>query len=747
MSTLTEIEALDAANVMQTYGRRPVAFVRGEGTKLFDTEGKEYLDFLSGLAVTSLGHAHPEVAAAIGEQARTLLHVSNLYYNDVQPRVAARLNALLGGDGRVFFCNSGAEANECAIKLARRYGQRNGGPDRFHVISAYGSFHGRTLTTLAATGQPQKQETFQPLPEGFRQVAFDDLEALATAMDERVAAVLLEAVQGEGGVIAASAEYLRGVRELCDEREALLIIDEVQTGLGRTGRWFGFEHSGVRPDVVTMAKALGNGAPIGACWARADIAAAFAPGDHATTFGGQPLVASAALAVLEVMERERVPERAERAGTRLVEGLAKLDGVAEVRGVGLLIVAELAPGSDAKAVAQECLAAWTRGERGHPDGASVRATAAGLGLRDRRRGSPGRRRARGVPSMTAHLLEIDDLDPVRLGRILSDAVAWKADPSMIPPVLAGRGAAALFQKPSARTRVSIEMAVATLGGHPIQVRDEDVGLDVRETVEDVARTLASMCAVIAARVFDHETLVRMVAVVDVPVVNLLSDRAHPCQALADLLTIREHFGDLDGRRIAYVGDGNNVAASLAYAAALSGAELAVASPDGYELDADVVDRARNLGGSVELTNDAYDAVRGADVVYTDVWTSMGQETEREQRLRAFTGWTVDAALMKAASEHAIFMHCLPAHRGEEVASEVIDGPQSVVWQQAGNRMHSARALLVDLVGGAADVDAGQAPTPAPDPEDAGGSTDLEPGATRADARGRGSGRDPGHSEP
>jgi acetylornithine/N-succinyldiaminopimelate aminotransferase len=355
MSAFTELQALDAENVMQTYGRLPVAFVRGEGTKLWDSEGKEYLDFLTGLAVTSLGHAHPDVADAIAEQAHTLLHVSNLYYNDLQPRVAARLNALLGGDGRVFFCNSGAEANECAIKLARRHGQRNGGPGRFHVISAYGSFHGRTLTTLAATGQPQKQETFQPLPEGFRQVGFDDLDALAGAMDDRVAAVLLEPVQGEGGVNPASTEYLHGVRELCDEREALLIMDEVQTGLGRTGRWFGFEYSGVRPDVVTMAKALGNGVPIGACWARADIAAAFAPGDHATTFGGQPLAARAALAVLDVMERERVPERAARAGTRLVESLAKLDGVAEVRGAGLLIAAEIAPPRDAKEVAQKCL--------------------------------------------------------------------------------------------------------------------------------------------------------------------------------------------------------------------------------------------------------------------------------------------------------------------------------------------------------------------------------------------------------
>jgi ornithine carbamoyltransferase len=299
--------------------------------------------------------------------------------------------------------------------------------------------------------------------------------------------------------------------------------------------------------------------------------------------------------------------------------------------------------------------------------------------------------------MTRHLLEIDDLDPARLRAILDHAIEWKADPAAVPRVLEGRGVAALFQKPSARTRISIEMAVATLGGHPIYVRDEEVQLDQRESVEDVAHTMASMCAVIAARVFEHHVLERMVAVVDVPVVNLLSDTAHPCQALADLLTIREDFGEVEGRRIAYVGDGNNVAASLAYAAALSGAELAVASPEGYELDPHVVDRVRNLGGTVELTGDPYEAVHGADVVYSDVWTSMGQEDERAQRLRAFAGWTIDAALMKAANDPVIFMHCLPAHRGEEVSAEVIDGPQSVVWRQAGNRMHAARALLVDLL--------------------------------------------------
>ena len=300
----------------------------------------------------------------------------------------------------------------------------------------------------------------------------------------------------------------------------------------------------------------------------------------------------------------------------------------------------------------------------------------------------------------ARLLEIDDLTPAEFTSLLDRASDWKADASTVPQLLAGRGAALIFEKPSARTRASTEMAVVGLGGHPIYVRGEEIGLGVRETVADVARTYAAFCGVIAARVYDHQTLERMAAAVEVPVINLLSDTAHPCQALADLLTVREHFGDIEGRRIAFVGDGNNVAASLAFAVALSGAELIVASPDGYQLDGEIVERARNLGGAVELANDPYDAVRDADVVYTDVWTSMGQESEQAQRRRAFAGWTIDRDLMKAACDGAVFMHCLPAHRGEEVTADVIDGPASLVWQQAANRMHSARALLVDLFGAA-----------------------------------------------
>lgn len=294
-------------------------------------------------------------------------------------------------------------------------------------------------------------------------------------------------------------------------------------------------------------------------------------------------------------------------------------------------------------------------------------------------------------------LEVDDLDPTGVARVLDRAAAWKADPSLVPRVLEGEGAALVFEKPSARTRTSTEMAVFTLGGHPIYIRGEEIGIGTRESVEDVARTLASYCSVIAARVYDHATLEGMAGAVTVPVVNLLSDRAHPCQALADLLTLREELGGLEGRQLAYVGDGNNVAASLAFAAALSGLELTVSSPPGFELDDDVLERARNLGGTIDLVSDPHEAVRGVDAVYTDVWTSMGQEAEAEARRVAFAGYRIDADLLATAGDQAIVLHCLPAHRGEEIAAEVLDGPRAVVWRQATNRMHAVRALLATLI--------------------------------------------------
>jgi predicted acetylornithine/succinylornithine family transaminase len=339
--------ALDHCPLMPTYGPPTLQLVRGQGSWLWDRDGKRYLDLLSGLAVTGLGHSHPAVAAALHEQAQTLLHVSNLFGTEVGWQVASTLDRLLGTGqpgwpaegtrGQVFFANSGAEANECALKLARKFGGRG----RHVVVSAFGSFHGRTLATLHATGQPAKHEAFQPLPEGFRHVVWNDLEELEAALDASVAAVLLEPVQGEGGINPATIDYFQGARRLCDERGILLMVDEVQTGLGRCGAWFAHQRLGVVPDVVTMAKALGNGVPIGACWAKTEVAAAFEPGDHATTYGGQPLATAAARAVLEVMEAEDVPARAERAGARLTQGASALAGVAAVRGQGLLLAVEL----------------------------------------------------------------------------------------------------------------------------------------------------------------------------------------------------------------------------------------------------------------------------------------------------------------------------------------------------------------------------------------------------------------------
>jgi ornithine carbamoyltransferase len=295
--------------------------------------------------------------------------------------------------------------------------------------------------------------------------------------------------------------------------------------------------------------------------------------------------------------------------------------------------------------------------------------------------------------MVRHLLEIDDLSGAELAAVLDLAV----DPEP-PRVLTGRGAALLFEKPSARTRNSMEMAVVQLGGHPVSIRNDEVGLDARESVEDVTRTLQSFHAVIGARVYDHTVLERMVAVAGVPIVNMLSDRSHPLQALADVLTVRQTLGGTAGRRLAYVGDGNNVCASLVLAAGLTGMDVAVATPEGYAPSTADVARFRAAGVEALVTSKPEEAVEGADVVYTDTWTSMGQEAEAAERRTVFRPFQVDAALMGRAGPEAIFLHCLPAHRGDEVTDEVLDSPASRVWVQAENRLHAARGLLAWIVG-------------------------------------------------
>jgi acetylornithine/N-succinyldiaminopimelate aminotransferase len=330
--------------LFRNYKRAPVAFSHGKGTRLFDLEGREYLDFIGGIAVSSLGHAHPALVRALSEQAARYVHVSNLYQIPEQVEAARQLVTSSGLD-RAFFCNSGAEANEAAIKLSRKRGKAVKGPECHEILVAEHSFHGRTLATVAATGNPRYQAGFEPMPAGFRFVPFDDVEAMRKAVGPATAAILVEPIQGEGGVLVPSGGYLAGLRALCDDMDLLLVLDEVQTGIGRTGRMFAYQRSGIRPDVVTLAKGVAGGVPAGVVLATEDAAAHFVPGDHGSTFGGNALASAAICAVLDTIERERLVENARACGARLVEGLEQLREkqpvLGEIRGAGLLVGADL----------------------------------------------------------------------------------------------------------------------------------------------------------------------------------------------------------------------------------------------------------------------------------------------------------------------------------------------------------------------------------------------------------------------
>jgi acetylornithine/N-succinyldiaminopimelate aminotransferase len=347
--TVDTKELLDAGSrhLMAFTKRAPVALVRGEGMRVWDSDGKEYLDFTGGIAVTALGHSHPRVVGTIREQATTLLHVSNLFHIPQQTHLAKLLCEHSFAD-RVFFSNSGAEANEAAIKLARKWAKEHGASDRGDIITMRGGFHGRTLATVTATAQEKYHHGFEPLPGGFKYVPFNDLRALERAIDSHTAGVMVEPIQGEGGVNIPDDGYLPGLRKLCDEAGVCLIFDEIQTGMGRTGRLWGYEHAGVAPDVMTLAKALANGVPIGATLATDEVASAFGPGTHGSTFGGNPFATAVGLTVLTTLLEERLPERAERMGRLLLAELEKVRGrrasaIKTVRGRGCLVGIDLVP--------------------------------------------------------------------------------------------------------------------------------------------------------------------------------------------------------------------------------------------------------------------------------------------------------------------------------------------------------------------------------------------------------------------
>ena len=332
--------------LLNTYPEPKATFVRGKGVSLFDSNGKEYLDFLSGIAVVSLGHSNEEIAQTISRQASELSHVSNYFDNEFTQKVARKIDEKISsefvdkaGHGKVFFSNSGAEANECAIKVAKRYGKG----ERYKILTAINSFHGRTIATLKATGQPEKHKNFEPLPDYVKYFEFGNSQSLKDQIDEECVAVLIEVIQGEGGVQVANQEFFDDVTKICKENGLLLMIDEVQTGMCRTGKWFGFQNFGLMPDVVTMAKALGNGFPVGACWVKDEVAEVMQPGDHGSTFGGQPLALAVVDTVFNILDRDQLDKRAGVLGEKLKTALRATSLFKEVRGLGLLVGCELDP--------------------------------------------------------------------------------------------------------------------------------------------------------------------------------------------------------------------------------------------------------------------------------------------------------------------------------------------------------------------------------------------------------------------
>ena len=352
-----QVVDLDKKYFMPVFNRYQVVLSHGEGPYVYDTDGKKYIDFLAGIAVNVLGHSHPALVKAVADQAAKLIHTSNLYYTEPQVLLIQKLAQMTGMD-KVFVCNSGAEANEGAIKLVRKYGKKLH-PDKIEIVTAEHSFHGRTLATLTATGQPKYQEGYEPLPGGFRYAPYDDMKALEAAVSEKTCAVMIEPVQGEGGVHVPQDGYLKFARELCDKHGALLLFDEIQTGMGRTGTFLAWQGLGVKPDVLTLAKGLAGGVPIGAFLSTDKVAAAFGPGDHGSTFGGNPLACASALAVLDVIEKEKLAQNAKIIGSYLQESLRKLQHkypglILNVRGMGLMVGAELSkPGRE---VVDQCMA-------------------------------------------------------------------------------------------------------------------------------------------------------------------------------------------------------------------------------------------------------------------------------------------------------------------------------------------------------------------------------------------------------
>jgi len=507
---------------------------------------------------------------------------------------------------------------------------------------------------------------------------------------------------GEGGILALTEEYLLEAQRLCSEYNALLMLDEVQCGMGRSGKWFAFQHFNIKPDVLVLAKGLGSGVPIGATLAGGKAAHILEPGDHGSTFGGNPLACSTALAVIDTIEHQDLLEHVQQINSVLVSGLTTLGF--EVSGKGLMIGAVLDK-PIAKDIVKKCF------EKkliiNATDDFTLRLVPPLIVSEDQviqalgtlaevmsvpapmmpRSGA----RSKSLVRPLHDVLSIDDLSTAQIEEVL-DLAAYskqrrKIAPSVITPV-ENRTVAMVFEKQSLRTRVSFETAIHELGGNAVHLGKGDIAMGSRDSIADVAQNLSRWCNLIVARLYWQRHIVELAEYADVPVINALTEWEHPCQALADMQTIQENFGQ-DKVKITYIGDGNNVARSLAKLATRLGYPFTICGPENFRLEP--------IDGLIQTT-DIDEGLDGAHVVYTDVWVSMGDEHEQDHRLKVFEPYQVNAKVMEIASKDAIFLHCLPARRGFEVTAEVIDGPQSKVVDQAENRLHAQKALIQKILG-------------------------------------------------
>ncbi len=591
--------------VLPTYARAPLTFVEGQGPWLVEESGARYLDLGGGIAVTALGHAHPALVKALEDQGRRLWHVSNLYRIAEQEALAERLVAATFAD-TVFFTNSGTEAMELAVKMARRRFAAAGQPERHRIVTFEGAFHGRSIAAISATKAPKMIDGFGPLLPGFDILPFGDHDALRAAIGPQTAGVLVEPIQGEGGIRVLPEACLKGLRALCDEHGILMMLDEVQCGMGRTGRLFAHEWAGVTPDIMMVAKGIGGGFPLGAVLATEDAASGMVAGTHGSTYGGNPLACAVGCAVMDAITAPGLSRRRE---PRLGPAAPGARGPRRRAPVGVRARARARP--DARDRMRRSGRRRGPGRLRRPchrraGGRERRAAAAAAEphrRRDRRGPAPARRRRRrGGGGLMPSFLDLHVTPAGDLRAILDDAHALKAArdgatmgaPDAEQP-LAGRIVALVFEKPSTRTRVSFDVGVRQMGGETLVLSGAEMQLGHGETVADTARVLSRYVDMIMIRTFEAQTLHEMAEHATVPVINGLTNASHPCQIMADMMTYEEARGPIAGRKVVWTGDGNNTCNSFLHAAGQFGYDFAFAGPEALDPAPEAVAFARSKG--------------------------------------------------------------------------------------------------------------------------------------------------------